>query len=246
MDENEITTVADTQAEKTADTADTGQTTPTTEELIQQLTARVAALEEIVGEEEYELRYSGEQTDELLDGGTAVFRAKTAAQIVSLVNRLYPLYMRWGSFTVNMKVNADNGSQWTYNTRTGMIPSGVTNPAVFMVCDWGKKHFKSQSFQYKVASNSRDIDWEAYLEHTSDQGGTYAFKVYYLIVGKNAEGGKYSWLVSRKISDLKSPTGRTGSASRTSTAIWILSTLYPIWRADRALWECQWEKRTEI
>ena len=69
MDENEITTVADTQAEKTADTADTGQTTPTTEELIQQLTARVAALEEIVGEEEYELRYSGEQTDELLDGG---------------------------------------------------------------------------------------------------------------------------------------------------------------------------------
>nr|DAU80301.1 MAG TPA: hypothetical protein [Inoviridae sp.] len=32
MDENEITTVADTQAEKTADTADTGQTTPTTEE----------------------------------------------------------------------------------------------------------------------------------------------------------------------------------------------------------------------
>lgn len=110
-DDNEIMT-ADTQAENTADTADTGQTTPTTEELIQQLTARVAALEEIVGEEEYELRYSGEQTDELLDGGTAVFRAKTAAQIVSLVNRLYPLYMRWGSFTVNMKVNADNGSQW--------------------------------------------------------------------------------------------------------------------------------------
>lgn len=188
MDENEITTVADTQAENTADTADTGQTTPTTEELIQQLTARVAALEEIVGEDEYELRYSGEQTDELLDGGTAVFRAKTAAQIVSLVNRLYPLYMRWGSFTVNMKVNADNGSQWTYNTRTGMIPSGVTNPAVFMVCDWNKKHFKSQSFQYKVASNGRDIDWEAYLEHTSDQGGTYAFKVYYLIVGKMRKG----------------------------------------------------------
>jgi hypothetical protein len=58
MDENEITTVADTQAEKISDTADTGQTTPTTEELIRQLTARVAALEEIVGEEEYELRHS--------------------------------------------------------------------------------------------------------------------------------------------------------------------------------------------
>lgn len=124
MDENEITTVADTQAENTADTADTGQTTPTTEELIQQLTARVAALEEIVGEEEYELRYWANRRTSFLDGGTAVFRAKTAAQIVSLVNRLYPLYMRWGSFTVNMKVNADNGSQWSYNTRTGMIPSG--------------------------------------------------------------------------------------------------------------------------
>ena len=63
MDENEITTVADTQAENTADTADTGQTTPTTEELIQQLTARVAALEEIVGEEEYELRYKDSGAD---------------------------------------------------------------------------------------------------------------------------------------------------------------------------------------
>lgn len=147
-DDNEIMT-ADTQAENTADTADTGQTTPTTEELIQQLTARVAALEEIVGEEEYELRYSGEQTDELLDGGTAVFRAKTAAQIVSLVNRLYPLYMRWGSFTVNMKVNADNGSQWSYNTRTGMIPSGVTNPAVFMVCDWAKSTSSRRVFNTK-------------------------------------------------------------------------------------------------
>ena len=109
----------------------------------------MAALEEIVGEEEYGERYSGEQTDELLDGGTAVFRAKTAAQIVSLVNRLYPLYMRWGSFTVNMKVNADNGSQWTYNTRTGMIPSGVTNPAVFMVCDWGKSTSSRRVFNTK-------------------------------------------------------------------------------------------------
>ena len=186
MDENEITIAADTQTEDTANTADTGQTV---EEQLAAMAERITALEDIVGEDEYELRYSGEQADELLDGGTAVFRAKTAAQIVSLVNRLYPLYMRWGSFTVNMKVNADNGSQWSYNTRTGMIPSGVTNPAVFMLCDWGKKHFKSQSFQYKVASNGRDIDWEAYLEHTSDQGGTYAFKVYYLIVGKNAEGG---------------------------------------------------------
>ena len=132
---------------------------------------------------------AGLSADTATQAASRAETAKTAAQIVSLVNRLYPLYMRWGSFTVNMKVNADNGSQWTYNTRTGMIPSGVTNPAVFMVCDWGKKHFKSQSFQYKVASNGRDIDWEAYLEHTSDQGGTYAFKVYYLIVGKNAEGG---------------------------------------------------------
>lgn len=48
-DENEIMTTADT-----------------TDELAQ-LTARVAALEAIVGEDEYELRYSGEQVDEILD-----------------------------------------------------------------------------------------------------------------------------------------------------------------------------------
>lgn len=155
MDENEITTVADTQAENTADTADTGQTTPTTEELIQQLTARVAALEEIVGEEEYELRYSGEQTDELLDGGTAVFRAKTAAQIVSLVNRLYPLYMRWGSFTVNMKVNADNGSQWSYNTRTGMIPSGVTNHCGVYGVRLGQKALQVAEFSIQSRKQQR-------------------------------------------------------------------------------------------
>lgn len=175
---------------------ETTTTTPTLEELAAQvatLSDTVTALQdlllEVAGESEYELRYSGEQVDELLDSGNTVFKSKTAAQIVSLMSRLYPLYMRWGSFTLNMKVNADNGSQWSYNTRTGMIPSGITNPAVFMVCDWNKTHFKAQSFQYKINSNGTDIDWEAYLEHTSDQGGTYAFKVYYLILGKNSGGG---------------------------------------------------------
>lgn len=175
---------------------ETTTTTPTLEELAAQvatLSDTVTALQdlllEVAGESEYELRYSGEEVDSLLDSGNTVFRSKTAAQIVSLMSRLYPLYMRWGSFTLNMKVNADNGSQWSYNTRSNMIPSGVTNPAVFMVCDWNKTHFKAQSFSYKIASNGTDIDWEAYLEHTSDQGGTYAFKVYYLILGKNSGGG---------------------------------------------------------
>ncbi|MFR9035529.1 MAG: hypothetical protein ACLVIP_02825 [Ruminococcus sp.] len=170
MDENEITTVADTQAENTADTADTGQTTPTTEELIQQLTARVAALEEIVGEEEYELRYSGEQTDELLDGGTAVFRAKTAAQIVSLVNRLYPLYMRWGSFTVNMKVNADNGSQWSYNTRTGMIPSG----SLTLRCLWCVTGAKSTSSRRVFNTKSQATAGTSTGRHTLNTPQTRA------------------------------------------------------------------------
>lgn len=188
--------MAENENENTTTTEEPTETTPTLEELaakVETLTQNLTAMQEllldVIGEAEYELRYSGEEVDSLLDSGNTVFRSKTAAQIVSLMSRLYPLYMRWGSFTLNMKVNADNGSQWSYNTRSNMIPSGVTNPAVFMVCDWNKTHFKAQSFQYKIASNGTDIDWEAYLEHTSDQGGTYAFKVYYLILGKNSGGG---------------------------------------------------------
>lgn len=177
-DENEIMTT-DTQTE------DTGQTT---EELIAQLTARVTALEEIVGEEEYELRYSGEETDTLLDGARAVFNYKPAVELNKIISRFFPLVMKWGTFTLNMTVNADNGQQWSYNTLKNIIPDGLTNPAVFMICDWNKKHFKAQSFSYKI--NGSDIDWEAYLEHTSDQGGTYAFKVYYLIISKNSGGGQ--------------------------------------------------------
>ncbi|WP_418825453.1 hypothetical protein, partial [Ruminococcus sp.] len=66
----------------------------------------------------YEVDITGGQwtpTADILRSAQTV-SCQIAAQIVSLVNRLYPLYMRWGSFTVNMKVNADNGSQWSYNT----------------------------------------------------------------------------------------------------------------------------------
>ena len=48
MDENEITTVAETQAENTADTADTGQTV---EEQLAAMAERITTLESIVGED---------------------------------------------------------------------------------------------------------------------------------------------------------------------------------------------------
>lgn len=178
--------------ETTAATEET--TTPTLEELAaqvetlsQNLTAMQEQLQEVTGEAEYELRYSGEEADSLLDGGSTVFGSKTAGQIVSMMSRLFPLVMKWGSFTLNMTVNADNGSQWSYGTLENAVSEGLTAPYVYMQCDWNKTHFKSQSFSYRLSG--RSIEWEAYLEHTSDQGGTYAFKVYYLILGKNSGGG---------------------------------------------------------
>ncbi|WP_294409733.1 hypothetical protein [uncultured Ruminococcus sp.] len=184
-DENDIINADDTQDTET----------PTVEEqlaALQEQTAlmaqQIAALQALADEEEYELRYSGEDIDSLLDGGRAVFNYKSAVELNKIISRFFPLVMKWGSFTLNMTVNADNGQQWSYNTLKNVIPAGLTNPTVFMICDWNKKHFKSQSFGYKV--NGNDIDWEAYLEHTSDQGGTYAFKVYYLIIGKNSGGGQ--------------------------------------------------------
>lgn len=182
-DDNEIMT-ADTQAENTADTADTGQTV---EEQLAAMAERITALESIVGEDEYELRYSGEQVDELLDGTNSVFKSKTVSQTIALMNRLYPLYMKWGSFTINMRVNADNGQQSTSNTIKNFIADNVTNPVVIMVCDWGKTYFRAQNFGYSV--NGRDVSWKTYLSHSADQGGNYSFKVYYLILGKITEGG---------------------------------------------------------
>ena len=85
MDENEITTVADTQAENTADTADTGQTV---EEQLAAMAERITTLESIVGEDEYELRYSGEQVDELLDGANSIFKSKTVAGYVGNIGLL--------------------------------------------------------------------------------------------------------------------------------------------------------------
>lgn len=172
------------------------ETTPTLEELAaqvatlsQNLTAMQDLLLEVIGEAEYELRYSGEQVENLLDSGRTVFNNKTAAQIVGIMTRLYPLYIRWGSFTVNnLKVNPDNGWYWGTGTLTDIIPSGVKNPAVFMVCDWDKTHFDSQSMSYKV-KNGTSIDWRWHIYHTPEQAGTYNFKIYYLILGKNSGGG---------------------------------------------------------
>ncbi|MDO4945126.1 MAG: hypothetical protein Q4E74_08010 [Ruminococcus sp.] len=185
-EENENTTTAEEE-------------TPTLEEQVATLTQQVTELNEtvtalqelfleIAGESEYELRYSGEQADELLDSGRAVFNFKSASVINSLIGRTFPLYLKWGSFTFSEKVNADNGNQSRWNTLTGYVPSDVTNPAVLMTCDWGKTVFKNTQFMYKV--NGTNIDWKYYLEHTADQAGTYSFKVYYLIIGKRTGGGQ--------------------------------------------------------
>ena len=182
-DEAEVTTTA--EEDTTAET-----TTPTIEELAEQvsaLTQQVAELQGLVGEDEYELRYSGEEIDSLLDNGRAVFNYKPAVELNKIISRFFPLIMKWSSFTLNMNVNADNGQQWSYGTLENVIPENLATPYVFMICDWNKTHFAAAQFSYKL--NGRNIEWEAYLEHTASQGGTYAFKVYYLIIGKNSGGG---------------------------------------------------------
>lgn len=187
MDENEITTVADTQAEKTADTADTGQTTPTTEELIQQLTARVAALEEIVGEEEYELRYSGEQTDELLDGANSIFKSKTVAQIIALMSRSFPLVMKFGKITKSLQVK-NNTTHWWWNDGVCTLPAMTSQPYIFVCCDWGGAHYQSAQVHYEVIDNKLRIDHQIITK--DDSAGTKTFTTYYLIIGKNTGGGQ--------------------------------------------------------
>ena len=42
---------------------------------------------------------------------------------------------------------------------------------------------------YVGETNARPVSVEGLTVDGADQGGTYVFKVYYLIVGKNAEGG---------------------------------------------------------
>lgn len=173
--------------------------TPTLEEQVAALTEQVTALSdtvtalqdmflEIAGEGEYELRYSGEQVDELLDNANYIFRNKSWTQLLALINRTFPLYLKWGSFAFNEKVNPDNGNQSRWNTLAGYVPADVTNPVVLMTCDWGKTVFKNTQFMYTV--NGTDIEWKYYLEHTADQAGTYQFKVYYLIIGKRTGGGQ--------------------------------------------------------
>lgn len=172
---------------------------PTLEEQVAALTQQVTTLNEtvtalqdmfpeIAGEGKYELRFSGEQIDELLDNANYIFRDKSWTQLLSLINRTFPLYLKWGSFGFSEKVNPDNGNQSRWGTLTGYVPANVTNPVVLMTCDWGKTVFKNTQFMYKV--NGTNIDWKSYLEHTADQAGTYPFKVYYLIIGKRTGGGQ--------------------------------------------------------
>ena len=156
------------------------------------LEERVAALETIVGEEEYELRYSGEEVDELLDDANYIFNSsssygKTKEQVRNLINRTYPLYISRGSYTLSVKVNADNGWQTHSGTISNAFSSDVSNPTVIAVCDFGGVTFDSQAFTYKV--DGQKINWKIRIDHSSSQGGTYSFKIYYLVVGKNAEGG---------------------------------------------------------
>lgn len=184
MDENEITTVADTQAENTADTADTGQTV---EEQLAAMAERITALESIVGEDEYELRYSGEQVDELLDGANSIFKSKTVSQIIALMSRSFPLVMKFGKVTKNLQVK-NNTTHWWWNDGVCTLPAMTSQPYIFVCCDWGGAHYKSAQVHYEVIDNKLRIDHQIITK--DDSAGTKTFTTYYLIIGKNTGGGQ--------------------------------------------------------
>lgn len=223
MAENE-----NTVAENAENTVTEEPTTPTLEELAakvatltQNMTDMQALLEDVIGEGEYELSYSGEQVDEVCAkmfditpsadmitntivkfaqvaptyGPTQINSALTKANTLqnpdnvnAVTSRMYPLKMKWGSFTVNMTVNHDDGEQWSSGTVSNAVTEDLKSqsPCVFMVCDWSKKSFRAAQLSYKVSG--RNIEWSVYLSHTANQSGTYQFKVYYMIIGK-ANGG---------------------------------------------------------
>lgn len=225
MAENEI---ENTAAESTVTEEPTEPTTPTLEELAaqvavltQNMAVMQALLEDVIGENEYELSYSGEQVDEVcakmfditpsadtitdtivkysqvapIYGATQINAALDKANTLqnpantnAVTSRMYPLRMKWGSFTVNMTVNHDDGEQWSSGTVSNAIPEDIKSqsPCVFMVCDWAKKSFRAVQLSYKVSG--RNIEWSVYLSHTSSQSGTYQFKVYYMIIGKTNGG----------------------------------------------------------
>lgn len=184
MDENEITTVADTQAENTADTADTGQTV---EEQLAAMAERITALESIVGEDEYELRYSGEQVDELLDGANSIFKSKTVSQIIALMSRTFPLVMKFGKVTKNLQVK-NNTTHWWWFDSVCTLPSMTSLPYIFVCCDWGGAHYQSAQVHYEVIDNKLRLDHQIITK--DDSAGTKTFTTYYLIIGKNTGGGQ--------------------------------------------------------
>lgn len=223
MAENET---ENTAAENAENTVTEEPTTPTLEELAAQVATLAqkmadmqALLEDVIGEGEYELSYSGEEVDEVCAKmfditpsadtitntivkfaqvaptygptqiNSALDKANTLQNPVNVnavTSRIYPLRQKWGSFTVNMTVNHDDGEQWSSGTVSNAIPQELQSPSVFMVCDWNKKSFRAAQLSYKVSG--RNIEWSVYLSHTSSQSGTYQFKIYYMIIGKTNGG----------------------------------------------------------
>lgn len=108
-------------------------------------------------------------------------------KISKAVNRTYPLIMKWQKVTVTITVKSDDGWQRSAGTVQNIIPASITDTAVIAVCDNANSYFNNVVFGYAVSG--RNVDWSIAIDHSSSQGGTYAFSLYFLVLGKNSGGG---------------------------------------------------------
>lgn len=123
----------------------------------------------------------------------ALLRSNNGADISSLfkllnTNGLKDLVLKWGSFTKATHVNSDSGSQSTSSSHSISVPSNTTDIAIFAMCDFANAVFDNTQFSY--SADGSKFNYTIYLHHSSDQGGDYNFKVYYLLIGKRTGGGK--------------------------------------------------------
>lgn len=111
-------------------------TTPTIEELAAQvsdLTDQVIALQAIVGETDYELRYSGEELDEICDKVCSI--SASSDQINTMIaNYRSPKYGR-----INIRPNLSAGAGSTIKN----VLSDYTNPIVFLSVEGDPHNFSA-------------------------------------------------------------------------------------------------------
>ena len=178
----------------------------TVEERLSALESKVSAL---MGEGDFELRYSGEQLDNICDKVTAISATPTNINNVvgrfasgsygsNELKRAYEKVMPMPSAGDLISLNANfknknfiwgsistdvdyNGGQCWWWGETQLIPSGAKNVAVFATCDWGGASVLGGTVSYKI--NGQKIKFGCLFHQMFNEvsEGTKKTTLYYLI-----------------------------------------------------------------